>query len=623
MSNAHKILVADDSLTIRKLVESVLSQDGYQVITAASGAECLTKASTEKPNLILLDYLLPDMQGTEVCRSLINSPETWEIPVLMMSSNGNAIRQLYQDLNNVADYLTKPFAPSVLKAVVGHLLQTEKAAESGESSAGAANAQPAPATPVREKSLPTEFIQKVTRLLNLMENPAPGAPVAKSAVADSGKEGLASPAKRSKPRRSRKTVASAPTSDAVLRKFRLALQKHLRPRAHQVPEWEMARGTEDPGSYFLARLLTKDVLWELAADLLRATGAPADAPGALRCSATFAPLDAILEHLHAERATGELRVDTGEEIVLACFEKGEVLLLTTNHPRNYCSGAACDFQALPDATISEAVSTQEEKWVPFFISLDSGGHLPPDSSLPELLAAQGEKCLVRAFQSRNAVVSFSPLTKLPATVRAHRLDRSLSQLRLACYRTVDDWFTLERAFPDMDLPLVCSPEIEDRLRDLRLDAAEQGALEAVWNGGTVTEIAEALGLKPFEACRLLFRFLKLGLVHLGASRIQGGRPENGLPSTAAPEQPSHPKQAIDATASTPSSATPPPDAGGLPEHTETPELNHLKDLPPMPISSPPLTNFNPVLSGPIGGGAESQPGDGANATEQFTSNPNP
>ncbi|HYG34828.1 MAG TPA: response regulator, partial [Clostridia bacterium] len=90
------ILVADDSLTIRKLVETVLSGEGYKITAVETGAECLAQAVATKPNLILLDYILPDMQGTEVCRNLINSPETWEIPVLMMSSNGNAIRQLYQ-----------------------------------------------------------------------------------------------------------------------------------------------------------------------------------------------------------------------------------------------------------------------------------------------------------------------------------------------------------------------------------------------------------------------------------------------------------------------------------------------------------------------------------------------
>ena len=174
MSTVQKILVADDSLTIRKLVETVLSQEGYEVITAENGTECLGKAAQEKPDIILLDYILPDMQGTEVCRSLINSPETWEIPVLMMSSNGNAIRQLYQDLNNVADYLTKPFAPNVLRAVVSHHLQSKKPAAGGETSANAttqgqpAEAPAAPAAP----AVPVEFMDKVNRLLHLMENPA-------------------------------------------------------------------------------------------------------------------------------------------------------------------------------------------------------------------------------------------------------------------------------------------------------------------------------------------------------------------------------------------------------------------------------------------------------------------
>jgi len=95
MSDHKSILVADDSLTIRKLVENVLIEEDYKVITVENGADCLSQAAAQKPNLILLDYILPDMQGTEVCRKLIDSSETWEIPVLMMSSNGNAIRQVY------------------------------------------------------------------------------------------------------------------------------------------------------------------------------------------------------------------------------------------------------------------------------------------------------------------------------------------------------------------------------------------------------------------------------------------------------------------------------------------------------------------------------------------------
>jgi DNA-binding response OmpR family regulator len=502
MSTASKILVADDSLTIRKLVERVLCQEGYEVITAETGADCLAQAAQHKPSLILLDYILPDMQGTEVCRSLINSPETWEIPVLMMSSNGNAIRQLYHDLNNVADYLTKPFAPSVLNAVVGHLLQKDSLAQLGETSTSPAVA-PVESAPPQDAAVPSEFMDKVNRLINLMESNPAAAPAVKE-------EEAAAP--RAKAPRKRKAVATAPGSDTLRRKFRLALQKYLRARAGQIPEWESARAGEAAEEYYLGRLLGKDALRDLSAELVKITGAPPEATEGLRCPAALAPLDAVLRHLNAGRLTGELRLETGEETILALLDKGEVVFITTNHPRNYCAGAVCDFQAVPHPEIGEAVRAQEEQSIPFFVSLDQAGHLPPGANLDELLRCQGQKCLARAFKAPETNATFHPLKKLPAIAKQYRTEVSVNQLLLACYRMVDDWFTLEKVFPEMNACLAPSPELEDQCKDLVLEAGEAKAMEAIRPGQTVEQLARALNVKAFEVCRILYRFVKLGFV---------------------------------------------------------------------------------------------------------------
>jgi DNA-binding response OmpR family regulator len=562
MSSAQKILVADDSLTIRKLVESVLSREGYEVLTAVTGEECLAMAAAQKPNLILLDYILPDKQGTEICRQLINSPDTWEIPVLMMSSNGNAIRQLYQDLNNVADYLTKPFAPSVLTAVVGHLLQKEKPAPIVDL-ATAENPQPTPAPlPTPEPAMPSAFIDKVSRLLDLMEKkPA--------------QEATASPDNISKPeapaktrsRKSRKPVASVPLNEALLRKFRLVVQKYLRPRARQIPDWETARENQDPEDFFLKRLLAQDVLSDLSSELVRATGMPAESTGALRCPVGLVPLDTILRHLNCTRATGELRVETKDEIVLACLEAGQVVFLTTNHPRNYCAGAACDFQSVPPVAIGEAVNAQEEQSLPFFLSLNTGGHLPAGAHLEELLATQGEKCLVRAFKSPDASATFFPLSKLPAMVRASRLDLPLNQLLLACYRTVDDWFTLERTISEMEATFVPTPESEEQLQQLKLNSEEKSVMEKVRLGRTIRELSESTRLRSFEVCQILFRFVKLGLIRQGLRRANDERvddeltliaqnreyPEASIPTT---EEPKTWTETTDPAAEAPASQAP-------------------------------------------------------------------
>ena len=547
MSTTHKILVADDSLTIRKLVESVLCEEGYEVAIATTGAECLEQAAAKKPDLILLDYILPDMQGTDVCRSLINSPETWEIPILMMSSNGNAIRQLYQDLNNVADYLTKPFAPNVLKAVVGHLLQKEKPAESNATSNGGETTLPAPTpapTPVvaaaPEGTLPQDLMDKVTRLIGLMESQPTTDDVAQRAAKAASSDATvpdAAAAPRPKARRARKPIATAPTPEALLRKFKLALKKHLRVRMLLIPSWESGRGGQEPAEFYSDRVLAKDVLSELSADLVRATGASPQGNGALRCPVTLLPLDSVMNFLHANHSTGELRIEMGEETVLACLDQGQVVLLTSNHPRNYCAGASCNFQAVPHLVISEAVRAQEEQSVPFFTSLKDAGQLPAQSSLEDLLRSQGEQCLIRAFKDPHAVVSFLPTTKLSALARACTLNFSLNQLLLTCYRTVNDWFAVETVIPDMDATLIHSFELTSHIRDLSLNSEEARVLTAVRPGRTIPELAEVLQQKPFEICLVLFRLVKLGLVRPGPRRTHDSRVDEEIPVSTPTAEP--------------------------------------------------------------------------------------
>src|SRR5262249_31616109 len=124
------ILAVDDSLTMRKLTESTLRQAGYEVILASSGGEGFKIAMERRPNLVLLDYILPDMRGGEFCQQLQEAEIDHTIPILLISGHGNAIRELYQDFPNVVDYLTKPFAANVLLAVVSNILgKVEKPAD--------------------------------------------------------------------------------------------------------------------------------------------------------------------------------------------------------------------------------------------------------------------------------------------------------------------------------------------------------------------------------------------------------------------------------------------------------------------------------------------------------------
>jgi CheY-like chemotaxis protein len=653
MSAAQKILVADDSLTIRKLVESVLTQQGYEVITAETAAACLAIASEKKPDLILLDYVLPDKQGTELCRELINSPDTWEIPVLMMSSNGNAIRQLYHDLNNVVDYLTKPFAPSVLTAVIGHVLSKNTAPQNGETSATAPTT-PQAATPATaaEAGMPREFMDKVSRLIDLIEtrptvepSPRPAADANTDKVKTD--QPAAAPAKH-KARRPRKPLSPIPTSEALLRKIRLAAQKHLRLRIRQIPDWEASLDRPDAEDFLLGRLLAKEVLCDLATDLMRATGMPAEGTGALRCPVGLVALDVVLRHLQNGRLTGELRIETATETVQAMLQLGEVVLLTSNNPRNYCAGATCDFQAVPHTIIGEAVRAQEEQSVPFFISLEHAGHLPAGTPLDELLIQQGTKSFVRAFKTNDATIAFFPLSRLPAMARSGKLTYPLNQLLLACYRSVDDWFTLERAFTEMDATFVPTHELEDQLAQLQLDPEEERLIAAVRPGRTMQELAEQMDLKPFEICRLLFRFVELGFIRNGPRRDHDERVDEEVvaiappnATTAAPEPTPVPQPVLPPVAepATTASSSPEVSVTTISEPAETSSPATILTVIPAPAdpvgtaetTADPTLATLPPTSQPLAEAADQNPpvdpalkseeGDLSNGAESATSEP--
>lgn len=113
-----KILVVDDEENIRKLVNYNLVLDGFEVIMAIDGKEGLEKAINEKPDLILLDIMMPEIDGLEVCSRLKKNPETRDIPIFMLSAKGQ-MKDLEDAFDVGADnYITKPFDVDKLSEII-------------------------------------------------------------------------------------------------------------------------------------------------------------------------------------------------------------------------------------------------------------------------------------------------------------------------------------------------------------------------------------------------------------------------------------------------------------------------------------------------------------------------
>ena len=117
------ILVVDDELPIIELIQYNLKKEGFDVLTAENGAQALGLARSETPDLIILDLMLPDMGGFDICRILRNDTSTARIPIIMATAK-TSDSDIVSGLELGADdYITKPFSPKVLVARVKSVLR--------------------------------------------------------------------------------------------------------------------------------------------------------------------------------------------------------------------------------------------------------------------------------------------------------------------------------------------------------------------------------------------------------------------------------------------------------------------------------------------------------------------
>jgi two-component system alkaline phosphatase synthesis response regulator PhoP len=132
LMSGEKVLVVDDEENIRELVKYNLDREGYRVTTVGSGEDALKQASSQVPDLIILDLMLPGIDGLDVCRKLKNDSKTTQIPIVMLTVKGEESDIVIGLELGADDYITKPFSPKVLLARLKAVLrrrQSEPIAE--------------------------------------------------------------------------------------------------------------------------------------------------------------------------------------------------------------------------------------------------------------------------------------------------------------------------------------------------------------------------------------------------------------------------------------------------------------------------------------------------------------
>jgi two-component system phosphate regulon response regulator PhoB len=132
-----KILIVDDEAPIRELVRYNLEKEGYGTVSAENGTEALRLARSENPSLIILDLMLPDMSGLDVCRVLKNDTKTMTVPIIIVTAKTEDADIVSGLELGADDYVTKPFSPKVLIARIKSVLRRMET--SGRQTSGASD----------------------------------------------------------------------------------------------------------------------------------------------------------------------------------------------------------------------------------------------------------------------------------------------------------------------------------------------------------------------------------------------------------------------------------------------------------------------------------------------------
>jgi len=117
-----RVLVVDDEIYIVHILDFSLGMEGYEVITALDGEQALERLKSDRPDLIVLDIMMPKLDGYEVCKAIKSNPATKHIPVILLSAKGRNVDQKTGYDVGADDYITKPFTPRKLVERINQLL---------------------------------------------------------------------------------------------------------------------------------------------------------------------------------------------------------------------------------------------------------------------------------------------------------------------------------------------------------------------------------------------------------------------------------------------------------------------------------------------------------------------
>ncbi len=508
----RKVLVIDDSVMLLSFVKEILTEEHYQVTTAATAEEGLRACKTSAPDLILLDYVLPDMKGDEVCRKLVADPVAARIPVVYMSGFGTDLQPDEKEIPNVIGSLSKPFTSESLLEAVKKYLPSEKGAPPETKIAAAAPAVAPPPKAEEKKSVPPpeappkpESLGKKEEKMKdeppFREEPKPKkAPFAPPIVTSSGP--IKAVEKRFAPPPP-EAVKPKPFSPSKPAEQKAAAPAPVKPAP--TPPKSPAVTTPPPPI-------------PAAAAKTEPTPLP-DSSKAYFCGdSSFFSLHWALQTIGQEKLTGILRAFWSQASVDLLARDGKVMAVTTRDPNLYCPEAPVTLLNVENERIESARKEQAQNGCPLFITLAKEGLILREPGL-QLVHHYGQKLFAQLWAAERVRFVFEQ-QDLPDYARdLPQMEENVDQWALSTLRFVQYQELGRKAAVEPTSVPAYTRDGYERVQQLRLTDAE-AQFASQFNGTrSIAQISKNLRLDIKFARLTLFRFLALEIVECWPAQL--------------------------------------------------------------------------------------------------------
>jgi DNA-binding response OmpR family regulator len=445
-------LVVDDSPTIRKVVESVLRARGFETLTAGDGREALDLLSEHHVDLVLLDFVMPVMNGFQFCRELRANKATERLPVVLMSAKGDKIRGQFVEQTGAIDAITKPFDPRALLAVVENALRKPTSTSPRSEPPPARDDSRLDMAPLEAMVDPTERAREISNLFS---------------------KGLA--------------------------RLLLPVLSKLGPNPEPTTLAQTLREVLEPAK--LRGL----------GGLLALLEQPKEQAAALTGDLSFVSIAEVLQMLELQRQFGALTIAYGDQEIILYLAGGKIDLARSAHlPISFRLGrylvedgvlTSEQLQALMDPTTGGRRLLGEE-----LVKLGSA----TAEQIQAALRRQSSELVYESVRWKSGRFTFEAGTSCAEATLA-QLGLAPAGLLMEGFRRVDEWQLIEGSFKFDDVLQKDAVALE-RYDRSKLTAAEQWVLESIDGNRTVRQVVDQVAASTFDTCKILFQFLQARLV---------------------------------------------------------------------------------------------------------------